>query len=228
MFLHVLTRSTHLHILPPKHQKWMHRSLTALLYKRPCGSLPETLLKLHTGALNVQQYSVLFERSGDLISRGISPSGLLSDPSSRVLNFSTVYQTSSPILTRFLSSTLLPFLVQGPPMKNEYQEKGYPYYKGVTQEPGQSSRPLYQTLRVHVHKSYIGSTLTPRYLKGTLKGTHTVSWFLILIALKVSLNGQAQGYLAILLQNLVGSLSNPIVSLGLTPLQNLQSYQLSR
>ena len=29
----------------------------------------------------------------------------------------------------------MPFLVQGPLIKTEYIEKGYPYYKGATQNP---------------------------------------------------------------------------------------------
>ena len=41
----------------------------------------------------------------------------------------------SGALPRFLSSTLLPFLAQGPLIETEYEEKGCPYYKGATQEP---------------------------------------------------------------------------------------------
>ena len=39
------------------------------------------------------------------------------------------------IITRFLNSTPLPFLFWGLLIKTEYQEKGYPYYLGATQEP---------------------------------------------------------------------------------------------
>ena len=37
--------------------------------------------------------------------------------------------------TRFLSGTLLRFLIYCPLMKSRIVGKGYPYYKGVTQEP---------------------------------------------------------------------------------------------
>ena len=43
-------------------------------------------------------------------------------------------------LEKSLGSTLLPFLVWGPLIKTKYQEKGYPYYYGVTGDPGASTR----------------------------------------------------------------------------------------
>ena len=46
-------------------------------------------------------------------------------------------QLSCPLATfpRFLNNILLAFLFQGPLIKAEYWEKGYPHYKGAPQEP---------------------------------------------------------------------------------------------
>ena len=50
------------------------------------------------------------------------------------------------IEARFLSSTLLPFVVLGGlPIKAESKEKGYPGYKGVTGEPRKYGSPTEQS-----------------------------------------------------------------------------------
>ena len=52
---------------------------------------------------------------------------------------------ASGFCTKFLSSTLFPFVVRGLLIKTEYWGKGYPYYEGLTGEPNVGyTRPLGQ------------------------------------------------------------------------------------
>ena len=52
---------------------------------------------------------------------------------------------ASGFCTKFLSSTLFPFVFRGLLIKTEYWGKGYPYYEGLTGEPNVGyTRPLGQ------------------------------------------------------------------------------------